>query len=970
MFYPKFFIKLPTWKFSFKPLSILLAVLLIVQLIGGFLFYPPLEEAQANDVSWYDSSWKYRKKITIDADQVTANLTDFPVLISTTDSDLMSKAQSNGNDILFISADGATKLNHEIENYTSATGQLTAWIKSDLSSTTDTVLYMYYGNGSSSDQSNATGVWDSNFQMVQHLEETSGGTDAFTDSTSNSNHGTDSGNPTASSSAKIDGAWEFDGSGDYILSEEEDPNFENLWTKSDSNPLLSNSKFGSIWKEGNNYYLYYVKPLDRKVYRSVSTDKINFTSEQLVMEGDPVGWDKYIDVVNVWKEDSTWYMLYRGTNTEAKVGLATSSDGGNWNKYASNPLTSISDYDATGLIKVDSTYYLFANGNPAHGITNLYTSEDLINWTANSNNPIFASDRFCPFVFKHGGYYYMIITRDAIGGDSSPGDHYFELYRDTNPTFYPQERDYLGVISINDQSYDSGYLDVPMCIVNDIYRDSFPTGDELWCYYSGRNGAYAHSLATTSFSALASRTVQVIRNPLFNQPRTICAWIYPKAVSDNPIFSVGSTPTDGSPQSIFKIKSGKLSLYYKIVNPTYLSGNTSISVNVWTYACFVYDGSAFRLYKDGASDSDLTTGTDVNSIPNDFYIGSGYNSGFNGIIDEFRISNTARSAQWIETEYNNQSSPSIFYSIGSEQTIPTTTTGGGLVYGWKNPPIPGPHGDFRVIINNNDTYTTSRDVTLTLEAGYNVKYVAVSEKEDPSDDGFEAFEPEVCSKPFTLSLGDGLKKVYAQFLTAYNRFSEVVHDDIILDTSEEEGVEGEEEEETTQQEQEQEQTQVLALLKAIGGIKVYQIINNLKHWIPNPDIFNSYGFKWSDIQEVEESELDQYSQARLLRPEGDIKVYYLTDIGQIRHIPSPEVFNSYNNKWDDVIAVSQQEINSYPINNLIRLENGIKVYKLENYIKRWITTAEVFNRLKYDWNKIAPVNQTELNYYPEGIMIK
>ena len=37
---------------------------------------------------------------------------------------------------------------------------------------------------------------------------------------------------------------------------------------------------------------------------------------------------------------------------------------------------------------------------------------------------------------------------------------------------------------------------------------------------------------------------------------------------------------------------------------------------------------------------------------------------FNGSLDEVRISNTVRSADWIATEYNNQSSPSAFYTIG------------------------------------------------------------------------------------------------------------------------------------------------------------------------------------------------------------------------------------------------------------------------------------------------------------------
>ena len=39
---------------------------------------------------------------------------------------------------------------------------------------------------------------------------------------------------------------------------------------------------------------------------------------------------------------------------------------------------------------------------------------------------------------------------------------------------------------------------------------------------------------------------------------------------------------------------------------------------------------------------------------------------FSGILDEARLSNVARSADWIATEYNNQSSPATFYALGGE----------------------------------------------------------------------------------------------------------------------------------------------------------------------------------------------------------------------------------------------------------------------------------------------------------------
>ena len=38
-----------------------------------------------------------------------------------------------------------------------------------------------------------------------------------------------------------------------------------------------------------------------------------------------------------------------------------------------------------------------------------------------------------------------------------------------------------------------------------------------------------------------------------------------------------------------------------------------------------------------------------------------------GYLDEIRISNTARDACWIETEYNNLNAPTTFFSISSEQ---------------------------------------------------------------------------------------------------------------------------------------------------------------------------------------------------------------------------------------------------------------------------------------------------------------
>ena len=168
--------------------------------------------------AWYNSSWKYRKTITIDNTKVEENLSNFPVLISLTDTDLRDNAQSDGDDILFTSSDGTTKLSHEIESFNDSTGQLTAWVKiPSLSSSSDTVIYMYYGNSGASNQQDTANVWDSNFIGVLHLNETVTDeqiTGTHNDSTSNGNDGTQQGND--ETAGKIAKGQDFDGADDTV----------------------------------------------------------------------------------------------------------------------------------------------------------------------------------------------------------------------------------------------------------------------------------------------------------------------------------------------------------------------------------------------------------------------------------------------------------------------------------------------------------------------------------------------------------------------------------------------------------------------------------------------------------------------------------------------------------------------------------------------------------------------------------
>ena len=133
------------------------------------LLIPFIETAKGDDPPWYNSNWAYRKNVTINSSYIDADLVNFPILVRTTMN--TTKVQADGDDILFVNATG-DKLDHEIEVYNATTGFLTAWVRiPSLSSSVDTVIYLYYGNAGCASQQNATGVWDEYYMCVRHLNE-------------------------------------------------------------------------------------------------------------------------------------------------------------------------------------------------------------------------------------------------------------------------------------------------------------------------------------------------------------------------------------------------------------------------------------------------------------------------------------------------------------------------------------------------------------------------------------------------------------------------------------------------------------------------------------------------------------------------------------------------------------------------------------------------------------------------------
>jgi hypothetical protein len=140
------------------------------------------------------TGWAYFKTITISNANVGSDLENFPLYVGVSgDSDLGAACQSSGYDIRFCDASGNV-LSHEREAFSVSNGAATGdfWVLvPTISSSSSTVIKMYYGNSSAEDGSSPASAWTSNYLSVWHASPgqiVNAGTTSMSllDSTSNS----------------------------------------------------------------------------------------------------------------------------------------------------------------------------------------------------------------------------------------------------------------------------------------------------------------------------------------------------------------------------------------------------------------------------------------------------------------------------------------------------------------------------------------------------------------------------------------------------------------------------------------------------------------------------------------------------------------------------------------------------------------------------------------------------------------
>ncbi len=629
---------------------------------------------------WYNEDWLYRKKITLDASKISTTVSDFPVFIETTDNDLSDYARSDGFDILFTNSSGTTTLDYERESYDNSSGKLAVWLKADISSTTDTVLYMYYGNsGSNTDQATTTGVWDSNYKGVWHLEENvidESNQDAIhKDSSSNNNDGDQYGNNEVS--GILDQGQSFDGLNDYIEIDDDnsldftDALTVSFWINGDvDSPSASSSVYTS---SGSDSFVVPdgVTEITVKMWGGGGGGGagIDGGGTQNVNNGGHGGGAGFTEGTISVTPGEILDIVVGGGGGGGQIGASSNGGGGGGGggrseiKRSSAPLI-VAGGGGGGGGANDRTYAAGSDGGAGGGLNGVDGTD--------SGSTVAGGG-----ATQSTGGAAGTGTNDAQAGSSEAGG-------DGADGRNGQGTDGSGASGGAGGGGDGGLGDV---------SNRYPGGGGGGSGYYGGGGGGEQS-SNYNAGAGAGGGSSYLSSSLSSTSTEAGSGRDAGNNSDSDYSnSVGQGGTGGSPgvagtagddgyvlisftpgTNIFeKGDAYKLSIdydsnnIYGMINSQAVKGSFS---SAWHYIDLTYNRNAggtdeLKLFIDGV----LSDSADFSELINTNSSAINIGSLFDGKIDEIRLSNTVRDSGWIKTEYNNQSNVSDFLDFSSQSTV-------------------------------------------------------------------------------------------------------------------------------------------------------------------------------------------------------------------------------------------------------------------------------------------------------------
>lgn len=174
------------------------------------------------------------------------------------------------------------------------------------------------------------------------------------------------------------------------------------------------------------------------------------------------------------------------------------------------------------------------------------------------------------------------------------------------------------------------------------------------------------------------------------------------------------------------------------------------------------------------------------------------------------------------------------------------------------------------------------------------------------------------------------------------------------------------------------------LLALASDGRVYLINNGQKHWISSAAIFESR-FSWSEIKPITDEALFFYQEGELISSfaEGVLlkMIYqdrvYLISGGRRRWIFDAATFEKLGYSWENIVVVSENDLNYHSIGQTIVEANlhpegslikgsSAAVYYVQNNKLRQILSLEAFERAGFHWERLLLVSDEELARYELG----
>jgi predicted GH43/DUF377 family glycosyl hydrolase len=187
-----------------------------------------------------------------------------------------------------------------------------------------------------------------------------------------------------------------------------------IWTPYENNPVMYPGSYGNwdagrvsagpVIKVGNTYRMYFNAFRDQyenwHVGLATSTDGINWEKYSTpILSGE--GWHNRIAATDIKLIDSTYHIYFSGWIQPYyySIGMATSSDGITWEKYGSQPILEKSEtWEGDGvasasIIKENDLYKMVYQGTvPENTYFGFAYSTDGVNWVKDQTNPFFGTE--------------------------------------------------------------------------------------------------------------------------------------------------------------------------------------------------------------------------------------------------------------------------------------------------------------------------------------------------------------------------------------------------------------------------------------------------------------------------------------------------------------------------------------------------------------------------------------------------